>query len=334
MKKRGLSVGIIGLGRFGQRRLLLLADDARVGTIQFYDPVQTVFAGRRSVTSAAEIIKNPAIGAVFIATPNHLTRALVIAAVRAGKHVFCEKPPGAALADAQAILRAAGRRRNIRVKFGFNHRYLSHYQTLKDYVKNKTYGEVKWARAVYGKGYDQEFYTTWRARKRQSGGGVLIDQGVHMLDLLLDLLGDLTVEGAMAEQLQWTKADVEDNVFALLRSKNGVPVSFHSSMVHWKHLFRLELATTKAVLVMTGVKSSTGSYGDEVLSVYSDWKNNFVDVHTLQRNDPDYYTLRAEITEFLDAITGQGKIIHGSPAEAVRVMKLVDRIYKQSRPRL
>lgn len=326
MKK--VAVGILGLGRFGKQRLLLLREDRRVGKIAFYDPHLQNFNGLSSAKQATALFNDPTLQAIFICTPNNLMRGLFVRALQSGKHVFCEKPPGISLAEATIMAREAQKHRLLKVKFGFNHRYLSHYVQLKKYLaQHKKYGRIKWIRAVYGKGYDDEFYTTWRSQKRISGGGVLIDQGIHLLDLLQDLLGELNVIAADVRTVQWKRANVEDNVFALLESKRGVPIAFHSSMVHWHHMFRLEVATTKALFVMSGIKSSTRSYGDETLRIYSDWRDNFTNSIVVQRNDPDYYTLRAECREFIAAVMGTGTIVHGKPAEAVRIMKLINTLY-------
>jgi 1,5-anhydro-D-fructose reductase (1,5-anhydro-D-mannitol-forming) len=323
-----INIGIIGLGKLGKVRFDILAEHRNVGFIHFYDPAQTEYQGVKGAGSAAEIIGRNDIAAVFICTPNDVMKGLIGEAVKAGKHIFCEKPAGMSAEQARAIHAWQRRHPDLVIKFGFNHRYLSHYQRMLKYIQEEKYGKMLWIKGVYGKGYDDGFYKTWRSDSRQSGGGVLIDQGIHLLDLIMHLAGLVTVEHVMMDRLRWQKADVEDNVFVHMRTAKGVPISFQSSMAHWKHVLRLEVATEKALLVMSGVKSSTRSYGDEVLSIYSDWRDNFVEMKSEKRNEVDYYTLKKERDEFIRAVLGKQAIKHGGTAEAVRVMEIIASIYK------
>jgi 1,5-anhydro-D-fructose reductase (1,5-anhydro-D-mannitol-forming) len=324
-----IDIGVIGLGKLGKVRYDILSENRNVGRMYFYDPVELEYCGGKRLNSAADVIKQENVRAVFICTPNNIMKEIVGRAVRAGKHVFCEKPAGVSVRQARVIHKWQIDNPGLIIKFGFNHRYLSHYQRLRKYVREEKFGKLLWIKGVYGKGYDDGFYKTWRADKAQSGGGVLIDQGIHLLDLINDLAGPVKVEHVLMDRVKWKKADVEDNVFVHLRTKEGVPVSFQSSMAHWKHTMRLEVATEKALLVMSGVKSSTRSYGDEELQIYSDWRDNFVEARSEKSNEPDYYTLKKECDEFLRAVSGRGKVKFGTTEDAVNVMNVIENIYKR-----
>ena len=122
-------------------------------------------------------------------------------------------------------------------------------------------------RGRYGKSVDASFYDDWRSKRELSGGGILIDQGIHMLDLFLHLAGNFDEIFASISNLYW-KTDVEDNVFAIMKnSKSGIVASLHSTMTQWRHLFSLEVFLEKGYLVLNGLKTSSGTYGNEELVI-------------------------------------------------------------------
>lgn len=325
-----IRVAIIGLGKFGKLRHRLLAERSDVTIEAFYDPRVETYDGLRRARSVDEIFHDRAIDAVVIAVPNLYAKDAVIGAIRSGKHVLCEKPPGMSLEEAQAMHAAAVEHPEVRVKFGFNHRYMSHYRKLRDLVRNEEYGKPLWIRGLYGKGFDAQFFDGWRSDAKLSGGGIFLDQGIHLLDLIIHLCGGVTVEHAMVDQIKQTETNsaLEDNVFALMRSSAGMPISLCSSIVQWKHTFRLEVGTENAILVAEGIKSSTRSFGDELLSIHSKWQNNFVETHTSTRNDPDFYTLMREHDELIHAIQTRAPIDHGTTEDAVALMRVVSDVYR------
>lgn len=319
---------IIGLGKFGKLRHRLLAERPDAQVVAYFDPGVPEHGGLRRARDADEIVAAPDVDAVVIAVPNMLSASLVTAAIEHGKHVLCEKPPGISLVEAEAIHAAQLARPELAVKFAFNHRYMSHYQRLRELVQRGEYGKPLWVRGLYGKGFDAEFFTGWRSDAAQSGGGIFLDQGIHLLDLIMHTFGDLDVEHAMVDNLKQTTAGTEDNVFALLRSRAGVPISLCSSIVQWKHTLRLEVGTDEAILVAEGIKSSTRSFGDEVLYIHSKWHNNFVETHTIARNEPDFYTLMKEHDELISAIRDRAPIVHGTTRDAVALMRVVTDVYR------
>ena len=129
--------------------------------------------------------------------------------------------------------------------YGFNHRHHASISYMKEEINKKTLGRVLWMRGRYGKSVDESFYNNWRSKKKYSGGGILIDQGIHMLDLFLYLGGDFDKVHASVSNLYWN-LDVEDNVFATLEnSKTKLAASLHSTMTQWRHLFSLEIFLRK-----------------------------------------------------------------------------------------
>ena len=113
-----------------------------------------------------------------------------------------------------------------------------------------------------------DYFNTWRANRELAGGGILIDQGIHMLDLFLYLGEGFDEVHAFVSSLYWKLPGIEDNVFAILRnSKTGQAASLHSTMTQWRHLFSFEVFMERGYMVLNGLKTPSGTYGAEKLSV-------------------------------------------------------------------
>ena len=121
-------------------------------------------------------------------------------------------------------------------------------------------------RGRYGKSVDESFYNDCRSKKELAGGGILMDQGIHMLDLFLMMAGDFDEVHAFISNLYW-QLDVEDNVFATFRRRDGLVASLHSTMTQWRHLFSFEIFLQKGYIVINGLLTPSGTYGEEVMSV-------------------------------------------------------------------
>ena len=183
-----IGVGIVGFGKMGEIRAEVVERTGRGEVVAVYDPGETAKTAYRRAPSPSEVIEDGSVQAVFVCTPNHLNRPLTIAALGAGKHVFCEKPPAFTAAEVQDIM-AVEKDSGAKLMYGFNHRHHTSIKHIKALIDGGEYGEVLWMRGRYGKSVDQSFYQHWRADPALSGGGILIDQGIHMLDLFLHLGG-------------------------------------------------------------------------------------------------------------------------------------------------
>lgn len=285
-----------------------------------------------SVGSAHDVISDPSVDAVFICTPNHLNQTLTIEALEAGKHVFCEKPPAFTAAEVDEI-REAEAASGMSLMYGFNHRHHESIIRMKELVDSGEFGNVLWMRGRYGKSVDASFAEQWRANPELSGGGILLDQGIHMLDLFLHLGGTFDQVEAFVSNLYWDMG-IEDNVFAILRdSESGRVASLHSTMTQWRHLFSLEVFLAKGYLVLNGLRTSSGTYGDEVLSIA---KNRSVAPAATWEDEErtTYHTnasWRNEVEHFFDAIQHSKPVTIGSSSDARELMSTIDRIYESGR---
>jgi predicted dehydrogenase len=314
----------------GQTRARAIAASGKAKVSLVYDPNAQDFKGYPTAPDAESILGDPQVDAVFVCTPNCQNRPLTIAALQAGKNVFCEKPPAFTAAEVEEI-QAVERASKRKLMYGFNHRHHASIRAMKALVESGHYGRVLWMRGRYGKSVDHTYFDSWRAKKDLAGGGILLDQGVHMLDLFLLLGGEFDEVQAMLSSLYWNLPGIEDNVFAQFRnSKTGVAASFHSTMTQWRHLFSLEVFLESGYLVLNGLKTQSGSYGEEILTVA---KNRSV-APAATWDDEDRTTFSVdhswddETNYFLDAVLLNRAIEAGNSTDALRVMRLVDAVYQ------
>ncbi len=330
--RRVINAGIIGFGKMGRIRAETIANYAGARLAAVADPEAADLPAKvRRYPTADALIADPGVDAVFVCTPNHLNKPLTIAALRAGKHVFCEKPPAFTAKDVEEIIhaeRASGRV----LMYGFNHRHHDSVKKAKALIDTGDYGRLLWMRGRYGKSVDDRFYSDWRAKRELAGGGILIDQGIHMIDLFLMMADDFDDVKATVSNLYW-KLDVEDNVFAILRNRQtGVVASLHSTMTQWRHLFSLEIFLEKGYIVINGLLTSSGTYGEEAMFVaknrtaapaatWSDEEHIQFDVNN---------SWRYEAEQFFGAIASGGPVAVGCSRDALKLMRVIDRIYEES----
>jgi predicted dehydrogenase len=262
-----LRVGIVGCGLIGQKRARALGPAGRV--VACADPDEdraraaAVHDGARVFSDWRQLVSLPDVDVVVVATPHDTLAPITLAAVEAGKHVLVEKPAARSPAELKPVIEAAERRR-AKVHVGFNHRYHRSFRKAREIFESGALGELMFVRARYGHGgrigYDQE----WRARPEISGGGELIDQGPHLIDLARWFLGDFSEVQGFAHTYYWSMP-VEDNGFMLLKTPRRQVAFLHASCTEWKNLFSMEIYGREGKLDVSGLG---GSYGVERLTWY------------------------------------------------------------------
>ena len=272
--------------------------------------------------------------AAFICTPNNVTADLCVEALRRGRHVFCEKPPGRNWEDFSRIASAAEQAPGRTLAFGFNHRLHPSVQAAKALLEDGSLGEVLYLKGTYGKSGGARYRESWRNDPEISGGGILLDQGIHMLDLFQFFAGPLRVVDAVLADSFW-KCGVEDNAFVLLKSEREAPAFLHSSATLWKHTFWIEIGCRDGYLVASGFLSKTGSYGREQLVI---GKRQFED-EALALGNPREEIIHfdrdeswdREVSEFIAAIQQGRPPTHGQLEDARQAMRLVQEVYEISK---
>lgn len=310
----------------GQIRANALREDGRVVVARVFDP-EPVKGPDAAVAARSEdeVVHDPDLDMIFVCTPNFRIVPLVKASLRAGKHVFAEKPPSFTAGEMEEVIdveRASDRK----LMYGFNHRHHESVKKAREEIASGAYGRILWMRGRYGKNVDEKFFDGWRADPQRAGGGIFFDQGIHMLDLFLLFAGDFHEVKSFVSNVFW-KLDLEDNVFAIFRNNtNGIVASLHSTMTQWRHLFSLEIFLEHGHFVLNGLKTSSGMYGDEELSVA---RNDLGGIHVSETRHtyPVDTSWASEIRDFIDAVTHNAPVGYGNSDEALKLMRVVDAVY-------
>ena len=327
-----MHVVIFGYGYMGKIRHQVLRRHADVQRVTIVDPKLSADTTPLDGALLPEGARVPweSIDAAFICTPNNVTAQLCADALRCCRHVFCEKPPGRNWDDFTRIAQAAEDVPEHTLVFGFNHRLHPAIEAAKAMIGKGGVGDVLYLKGTYGKSGGARYRQSWRNDPHVAGGGILLDQGIHMLDLFHLFLGPLQLTETILADGFWN-CGVEDNAFVLLRSHQGVPAFLHSSATLWKHTFRIEIGCSDGYLVATGLLSQTGSYGREQLVI---GKRQFEDEAMALGNpreeiihfDRDESWDR-EVTEFLAAVKERRPARHGTLEDARRVMAIIRDVY-------
>lgn len=330
-----IKVAIIGMGKIGKTRAKTIKDNPHTELIAAYDidsKQLDEFDGIIKCSSVDEIFKIQDLQAVVICTFNKYAPELTIKALEAGLHVFCEKPPARTSAELEAV-RVVEEEKNLVLKYGFNHRYHHSVIEAKKLVENNIFGKLLWMRGVYGKAGGNKFADNWRNDKDESGGGILIDQGIHMLDLMRFFAGDFKDIKSMVQTNYWD-IKVEDNAFALMQTENGVMATIHSSATQWRHKFLLEMSFENGYINLDGILSGTRSYGDETLVIAKRQFENETFAMGKPREEKIYFdtdeSWRLELDEFVECILEKKAVYNGNSYDALKVMQLVEAIYEES----
>jgi predicted dehydrogenase len=271
-----------------------------------------------------EAAADPGVEIVVIATTHDLLAPIAASAAALGKHVLIEKPGARTSAELECVAQAA-RGTGALVRVGFNHRYHRAFRKAREIVDSGALGPLMFVRARYGHGGRPGYDREWRARPEISGGGELIDQGMHLVDLARWFLGDFPhVEGSIATYF-WDMP-VEDNGFLLLRTAGGQTAFLHASCTEWKNLFSFELYGRNGKLDISGLG---GSYGVERLAFYQMLPEMGPPPTTIWEYPMADNSWEAEFVEFLEDIQLNRQPDPGIPA-AVAALRVIETVYEKA----
>jgi len=325
-----IGVGIVGCGLIGGKRARAIGDKARVVACADVDLRRAqALAGSegRACEDWRAVIASPEVQAVIVATPHDALAAVTLAAVEAGKHVLVEKPAARNLQELEPVMVAARRGASV-VRVGFNHRYHRAMRKAKELVSAGLLGPLMFLRGRYGHGGRVGYEREWRANPEQSGGGELIDQGPHLIDLSRWFLDAEFSEVQGFSHTYFWNMPVDDNAFLLLRTPIGQTASLHVSCTEWKNLFSLEIYGRHGKLDISGLG---GSYGVERLTWYR-MLPEMGPPETLAWEYPmQDDSWQVETAEFLDDIRLDREPSPGLQ-DAHRTLTVIDKIYRQARP--
>ena len=278
-----MRVGLVGCGLIGRRRAAVLnrfPDDEMVVVADVVEASARALAGELGCEGTGDwrqVTARDDVDALIVATTHEGLAVVAAEALKNDKHVLVEKPMARNAEEAEAIIKGASE--NAIVKVGFNHRHHAAVRQAREVFDRGGIGGPLFIRCRYGHGGRPGYDKEWRADRRKSGGGELLDQGIHAIDLCRWFLGDFGEVSCFTETYVWgaqagetaaekfsaeTFTGVEDNAFALLRTKAGQVASLHASWTQWKNLFSLEIFGEAGYLIVEGLG---GSYGRESLKV-------------------------------------------------------------------
>jgi predicted dehydrogenase len=322
-----MRVAIVGCGGVGQKRARALGGAHLVACV---DPIkERAEALARAVNGESLVdwraaIARRDIDIVIVATTHNALAQITLAAAAAGKHVLVEKPAARTAAELEAVIAAAQRER-VLVRVGFNHRYHPAVRKARILCLEGAIGDLLYVRGRYGHGGRLGYEKEWRANPALSGGGELIDQGVHLIDLARWFLGDFPIVQGFAQRYYW-EMPVEDNGFLLLKTAADQTAFLHASCTEWKNLFSFEAFGRTGKLEVTGLG---GSYGTERLAYYRMLPQMGPPETTIWEYPTADDSWEVEFAEFLDDIR-LGRQPAANLYDACAALQIVERIYQGS----
>ena len=326
-----LLVAVVGCGLIGKKRIAALPKDC---TLKYVFDVVDENAKTASLlvdypvvvaTSLEMLLNDPHVDIVIVATTHKDLVPTAIKAAMLNKHVLIEKP-GSLNVDEIKELQQVVSGSDVKVHVGFNHRFHPSLALAKEIVDSKRYGNLLWIRGRYGHGGRFGYENEWRAKREISGGGELVDQGSHLIDLTRFLVGEVTTAFSEVQTSFWNM-EVEDNAFIALRPLRGGLAWLHASWTEWKNTFSFEIALQTAKIDINGLG---GSYGTETLTLYEMQPEMGPPPSSTQQWDQSDESWKLELEDFIRSIQDDKYIPVGTTLnDAVEVWKIIAEAYSK-----
>lgn len=263
-----MNVGIVGAGLIGKKRALSIIHSGdkvlQIADLDFEKSIglSKIIPGSLATNDWKKIINNKDIDTVIISTTHNSLAKIAYSALKSGKNVLSEKPLGIHTKEVERCVKIA-KKRKLLYKAGYNHRFHPAIEKAKKILDGGKIGKIIYIHGIYGHGGRPGYDKEWRMNKKISGGGELIDQGAHLIDLVLWFYGAIPKEKVGFPVTLFWHVKVEDNIFILLKDKKFV-ANLHAGWTEWKNRFCFEVYGKKGYLKINGLG---GSYGTESLTV-------------------------------------------------------------------
>ncbi len=323
-----MNVAIIGCGLIGRKRA---ANHSGSKLIACVDTVEenaqnlvAQYPGASAYTDWKDVLKIKDIDIVIVATTHNVLAEITLEAIKAGKHVLVEKPAACEASQLEPIIEVL-KNSHVAVRVGFNHRYHPALIKAKEIFDSGEMGELMFIRGRYGHGGRPGYDKEWRAEKEISGGGELIDQGMHLIDLSRLFLGDFDSVQGFAHTYFWDMK-VEDNGFMILRTQKEQTAFLHATWTEWKNMFSFEIYGRDAKIEISGLG---GSYGIEKLTYYKMLPEMGPPETTSWEFPQPDKSWSVEFAEFLEDIRLSRKPSAGIN-DAYEALKIVEKLYSES----
>lgn len=330
-----LKIGIAGFGKMGRIRADEILKNPHTTLLAVFEQDEPHTKGYEDVLfckSFDELLEQ-SLDAIFICAYNNVLGEYTMRALDKGLHVFCEKPPAKDTTELN-LVREAEKKSGKVLKYGFNHRYHYSVMATNQLIRSGAMGRLLWLRGVYGKAGSIDYHKNWRNYKKYSGGGILLDQGIHMLDLMQYFTSsEFEVISSHLTNSYWD-IEVEDNAFITMKNTENIVATLHSSATQWRHKFLLEMCFEEGYINLEGILSATRSYAPETMVV---GRREFEDITFAMGKPSEQVTWfetdnswKYELDEFIDCIINNKKVAHGNSSDAYKTLDLVERIYAKS----
>ncbi len=328
--------GIIGAGLIGKKRAAALAklgeEVVAAADVDLARAKELAAQyGAQAYADWKKITQDDGIDAVVVATTHDFLSEISIDALAHGKHVLVEKPAGRNANEVKGIIDAEKKSGKL-VCVGFNHRFHPAIMAARKICLEKPYGPLLYMRARYGHGGRLGYEKEWRFNPQISGGGQLIDQGSHLIDITRFFAGEeMSLDFALCKNYFW-KAKAEDTAVLVLESKSGVSSTLQTSCVTWKNLFSFELYFERAQVNIDGLGRS---YGTEILTIYKMRPQMGPPDVEARKFEGDDISWELEIKSFIAAINGDaggkgapsGTQEHGTAQDALASISIIGKAY-------
>ena len=325
-----IGVALIGAGRIGEVRARVIAETGGAKLVTVAD-LRTEAADRLAAAYMArkendwrKAISDPDVEIVVVATPTQFHQEIARAALSSGKHVLCEKPLARNPEEAFQIVQIARISGKV-LKTGFNYRHLPHVRKARELIDSGAIGKPLFMRCHFGHGGRPGFDQEWHTDPQISGGGVLLEQGIHVMDLIRHLLGEPSRVMAHRSAFYWSLREIEDNCFCLFETKEHQVAQIHVSWTQWRNSFQMEIFGTNGYLKLQG---RDGHYGSPAIT----WAKRNVDHSRPQEESLEFDQgddWRLEWKEFLSAIT-ENRQPQGSGQDGLYAQLMIEKAYESA----
>ena len=270
---------ILGYGKIGKIRYQYCIKN-KIDVIGIYDKNKK----EKKITDNLNKILKLDFNLVFLCLPSQLNCKFTNYFLKKNINIFCEKPPFNSLSQFRVL------KKNIKkfkgyIQYGFNHREYDSIKKTFEICRNKKIGKIQYIRGRYGKSISKDSKRNWRNNIKLSGGGVFLDQGIHLMDIILNLV-NFRIQDIQIQKNYIKNKRNDQNVFLQGRSGNTT-ISMQSTLIDWRYLFSLEIFGEKGILILNGLNTPSGNYGHEILTYKKVEKGKIIDekVYEFKKNN-------------------------------------------------
>jgi predicted dehydrogenase len=325
---KNFKIGVIGCGGIGIKRSSFLPSNVKIESCYDIDMNVAALFSRSfncQVSDGYEsLLENRNIDAVIIATPHNVLASIASCALQSLKHVFIEKPAGMNVSELSYLIIKRDEFKRV-VQVGFNHRYHRAVLKAQEIIKCGFLGDLMFVRGRYGHGGRIGYEKEWRSNPRLSGGGELMDQGPHLIDLSRLFLGEFPNVCGFAHTYFWD-SPVDDNAFMTLTTANNQTAFLHVSSTEWKNLFSFEIYGTKGKLEISGLG---GSYGVEKITHFNMLPQMGPPETTIWEYPMLDNSWGTELTSFFNAVMYNTVALSGLE-DSLAAHRVIEKIYSDS----